>query len=64
VTIVYHAHRPKRPKRRKPLAPPPSASIVTTKKPGPRKREPEVIDPEVEAEVKAWFAKNIRPPGA
>jgi hypothetical protein len=42
--------------------PPPIGAIVTTKKPGPRRREPEPIDPEVEAKVKAWFAKNIRPP--
>jgi hypothetical protein len=32
--------------------------------PRPRRREPETIDPQFEGEVKAWFAKNIRPPGA
>jgi hypothetical protein len=39
------------------------SAVVTAKKPGPRRLEPAVIDPEVEAAVKAWFAKNIRPPG-
>lgn len=61
---VVRAQKPKRRERQVHVPPPPIADIVTAKKPGPRRREPEVIDPEVEAEVKAWFAKNIRPPGA
>lgn len=62
MTIV-HARKPKpRRKAQAQTAPPPIAAIVTASKPGPRRREPETIDPE--AEVKAWFAKNIRPPGS
>jgi hypothetical protein len=42
-------------------APPPMAAVVTTSIPGPRRREPGSIDPEVEAAVKASFTRNIRP---
>ena len=61
--MIVHARKPKpRTKAQAPTALPPIAAIVTASKPGPRRREPETIDPEVEAEVNAWFAKNIRPP--
>jgi hypothetical protein len=58
--MIVHTRKPKPRTTVQAHTPPPIAPIATTKKPGPRRREPEPIDPEVEA--KAWFAKNIRPP--
>lgn len=63
--MIVRTRKPRRaPKAEAQVAPPLSAAIVTASKPGPRGREPEAVEPEVEATVKAWFAKNIRPPAA
>ncbi len=62
--MIVHTPKPKRrTKAVVPRASPPIATVVTARKPGPRCRPPKTIDPNVEAPVKAWFAKNIRPPG-
>jgi hypothetical protein len=61
--MIVHTRKPKRRTEAQPrAAPPPVASIVTASKPGRLRREREPIDRK--AEVKAWFARNIGPPGA
>jgi len=64
MTIV-HTRAPKRPRKAKAQAAPlPIGRIVTAKNPTePRRPEPERFDPEVDAEVRARVAKNMRPLG-
>ena len=60
MTIVSYAHRPKR-KRRVPKAQ--SAAMIGSIIVTGRKLAVELKhDPEADARVAAWFAKNIRPP--
>ena len=64
MTIV-HARAPKRRRKAEAQAAPlPLGRIVTAKKPGSRHEEPEIIDPDAEARVKAWMKKQLRRPGA
>jgi len=64
--MIVHARKPKpRAKARPDAASLPIARIVTAKKPGPRREDdPETIDPEAAARVKAWMKKQLRSPGA
>jgi len=63
--MIVTARKPKRrTKAQADAAPLPIGRIVTAKKPGPRREEPEEIDPEDAARVKAWMKKQLRPPGA
>ena len=54
--------RPPR-RRRPPKAPQPAltAAIITTRKRGPKPPVEIPDDPEVDARVVAWFARNVRP---
>jgi hypothetical protein len=58
---IVHARKPKRREKTQARTVPPIAAIVTATKPGPRRRAPGEIDPEVDAEVRAWVLKNMRP---
>jgi hypothetical protein len=63
MTIV-HTRPPKH--QRRPKAPQPvlTAAIVTTRKRGSKPPTAELADdPEADARVKAWFARNVRPLG-
>jgi hypothetical protein len=59
MTITY-ARPPKRKRPPKPPQPALAAAIVTTRKRGPK---PVPDDPEADARVRAWFARNVRPLG-
>jgi hypothetical protein len=66
MTIVTYVHRPKRQRRSKAQpATATSPAIVTAA--GKHRRKPATKpkdDPEADERVRAWFARNIRPPGA
>jgi hypothetical protein len=63
--IVTYAHRPKRRPKAQPPAPEGASSKMPTAVVMPRKRGPKPIedDPEADARVTAWFARNVRPLG-
>lgn len=61
--MIVRARKPKRQTKTQARTMPPVAAVVIASRPGLRHRGPETVDPEAEAAVKAWFAKNIRPPG-
>jgi hypothetical protein len=63
MSMIVHARKPKRRRKAEAQAAPlPIGRIVTAKKPSePRRPEPERFDPEVDAEVRASVAKNMRP---
>jgi hypothetical protein len=57
MTIVTYVHRPKaRPKAQPPALTGPA--VATPRKRGPKPLED---DPEADARVAAWFARNVRP---
>jgi hypothetical protein len=65
MTIVISAHRPKRQRRRKAqsavLTGP--AIVTVARKRGPKLPVEPAPDPEADARVAAWFARNVRPRG-
>jgi hypothetical protein len=66
MTIVTYVHRPKRQRRPKAqrvalLGP---AIVTVYRKRGTKPRVELAEDPEADALVAAWFARNLRPPGA
>ena len=65
MTIIY-TRAPKRQRRPKPkpVASAVPAIVTLPGKRGPRKPVELPEDPEADAHVAAWFARNMRPPGA
>jgi len=61
--MIVHARKPTRWGKTQARAVPPIAAIVTANKPWPRRRAPEEIDLEVDADVRGWVLKNMRPLG-
>jgi hypothetical protein len=64
--IVTYMHRPKRPPRKKPQAAAIAAAVVTAASRKQAKRAKRTAEPddgrEVSPEIKAFFARMIRPP--
>jgi hypothetical protein len=62
--IVTYVHRPKRQRKKREAPALAVPAIVTHSKRGARPRTETAADPDSDVRIRAWLAKQLRPPGS